>query len=222
MTRLSPPPQRPARLPAPGPVRSPRLVRTAAAWLLALAGLPGLAAAAGQAHVHGVVALTVAVDGPQLSIGLATPLDNLLGFERAPRTAAERQAAASLLASLRQAGQPLFVPDAEAGCSPSGTEVQAPVLEPAAQAAAPAGGQAPAKARPAAGPGPAGHHHQDHAELNASFSFQCRSPAALRGVQTRLFEAYPRIQRLEVVVAGPQGQSRQLLKRPQGRIVLAR
>lgn len=201
--------------------RTPGLRRLAtpasvlAAWASGLGLLlwPGTGAAAGKAHVHGVVQVNVALDGQQLTIDLDAPLDNLLGFERAPRTAAERQAAADLLASLRRpgAGAQLFVPDAQAGCTPATAEVQAPVLEPKT-AAQPAPGQRQG----------GGHGHDGHADLNASFSFRCQQPAALAGLQTRLFEAYRRIQRIEVLVAGPQGQTRQVLKRPQGRIALQR
>lgn len=165
------------------------------------------AAVAGKAHVHGVVQVNVAIDGPQLRIDLDAPLDNLLGFERAPRTPAERQAAAELLTSLRQpaTGARLFAPPPGAACVPTEAEVSAPALEPAA-------------ARPGAG------QPQDpaHADLAASYSFRCQQPAALSGLQTGLFDAYRRIQRIEVLVAGPQGQVRQVLKRPQQQIRLAR
>jgi hypothetical protein len=56
--------------------------------MAALAGAtPALAA---SPHEHGVARLDVAVDAGRVSFSLETPLDNLLGFERAPRTDAER------------------------------------------------------------------------------------------------------------------------------------
>ena len=42
-------------------------------------------------------------------MALELPLDSLLGFERAPRTDAERKAAADVLARLRSGGT-LYVP----------------------------------------------------------------------------------------------------------------
>ena len=93
-----------------------------AAWVAALT-LPVQAAPA--AHEHGVARLSVAVDGRTLSVELDAPLDGLLGFERPPRTDAERKAAADLLQRLRDPAA-LFRPDAAAGCSAGAVTVSAP------------------------------------------------------------------------------------------------
>lgn len=174
-------------------------------WL-ALAGACacacGTAGAAGKAHEHGALRLDVAVDGTTLTIAMEAPLDNLLGFERAPRTDAERKAAADLLARLRNPGQgrPLFAADAAAQCSLSRAEVTAAVLEP--------------RAGPAA--------RDDHADLEAGYEFSCARPGELRSLEIGLFEAYQRIQRIDVQVAGPQGQARLTLRRPARSVKLVR
>jgi hypothetical protein len=173
------------------------------AWLLSgLALVSGAALAAGQAHEHGVVKMDVAIEGQKLSIAVEAPLDNLLGFERAPRTDAERKAAAEVLARLRSPdkGMPLFVPDAAAQCTLSKAEVLAATLEPGAK--------------------PAGK--AEHADLDASYEFTCGKPAELRSLDVGLFDAYKRIQRIEVQVAGPQGQSKLTLKRPARSVKLVR
>ena len=89
------------------------LTRSSAALALVMAFGPG-AAWAGKAHEHGALKLDIAVEGTTLSIGMEAPLDNLLGFERAPRTDAERKAAADVLTRLRSPDKApaLFVPDA--------------------------------------------------------------------------------------------------------------
>lgn len=156
----------------------------------ALLALAGSVAAAPQAHEHGVARLDVAVDGSTLSIALQAPLDGLTGFERAPRTEAERRLAAEVLAKLEDAGA-LFKPDAAAGCKPTETRVDAPVLTPDA---APAQGE--------------------HADLDASYAFTCRSPQALRSIDVALFDAFRRLQRIEVQVAGAKGQTKLTLRRP--------
>ena len=66
-------------------------LRGLAALGLALCG----AAFAGKAHQHGVARLDLAVDGGTVTIAVEMPLDALVGFERSPRTGAERQAAAA-------------------------------------------------------------------------------------------------------------------------------
>lgn len=167
------------------------------ALLLGLAALTPPAQAAPHAHEHGVARLTVAVDGATLSIGLDAPLDGFLGFERAPRTEAERKAAADLLVRLRDAAA-LFKPDAAAGCRPGEVSVDAPVLQPGAKSVG------------------------EHAELEAQYSFQCAQPQALRALELGLFDAFRRLQRIDVQVAGAKGQSRTTLRRPARVIPLAR
>ena len=67
-----------------------KLHRGWVAVALMLSALPVLAAQPAHAHVHGAVQLDVAVDGPTLTLTLEAPLDSVVGFERAPRTAAEK------------------------------------------------------------------------------------------------------------------------------------
>lgn len=163
--------------------------RTATLSLATLALAAAGTAFAAKPHEHGVVKLDVAIEGDKLSIAVEAPLDNLLGFERAPRTDAERKAAADVLARLR-APAGLFAADAAAQCTLAKAEVQAPVLE--------------AGAKPKDG----------HADLDATYEFKCAQPAQLRALDVGLFEAYKRIQRIEVQVAGPQGQAKATLRRP--------
>ena len=163
-------------------------------------------AAAERPHEHGALKLDVVIDGRQLLISMDAPLDNLLGFERAPRSAAERQAAAELLARLRSPnqGRPLFATDAAAQCVLSHVELNSPALAPAQNAASQA----------------AGAH--EHADLDASYEFSCAQPQHLRQLELGLFEAYPRIQRIDVQIAGPAGQSKLTLKRPARSVALTR
>jgi len=53
-----------------------------------------LTAHADSAHEHGSARLDVAVDGDRLHIALQSPLDNLVGFEHAPRNERQRTALA--------------------------------------------------------------------------------------------------------------------------------
>ena len=174
---------------------------------LAVACACGSAAAAGKAHEHGALKLDVALEGSRLTIGMEAPLDNLLGFERAPRSDAERKAAAEMLARLRSPQQvsSMFGTDAAANCALVKAEVQAPVLEPAAQAGAKGAAS-----------------KNEHADLDASYEFNCGQPGELRSLDVGLFAAYPRIQRIDVQVAGPKGQSKVTLRRPARTVRLVR
>lgn len=162
--------------------------------------LPGpMGARAGEAHQHGVARLDVAVDGTRVSIDLDTPLDNLLGFEHAPRSEAERRAAEAALATLRDAAR-LFRFDAAARCRSTAVELRSAALK------LPPGNTA-------AAPGPDGH-----ADLEASFAFTCeRAPLQL---EHGLFAAFARLQRLEVQAATATRQSGATLQRPAARLSL--
>lgn len=159
--------------------------------------LLSLPAAAHKAHVHGVAALNLAADGGTLIITLEAPLDGFVGFERPPRSDAERKTAAEALARLKD-GATLFRPDAAAGCTLAEASVDAPVLQPGAKASG------------------------EHAELDASYSFRCSNPQALRSVDVALFDAFQRLTRIEVQVAGAKAQSKTTLRRPARTVTLAR
>lgn len=178
-----------------------RISMASSAGCLALL-LTCTAAWAGKAHEHGALKLDVAVEGNRLTIAMEAPLDNLLGFERAPRTDAERKAAVQVLARLRSTDKSalLFTPDAAAQCTLGKTEVQAPVLEPGAKLAAQDG----------------------HADLDATYEFSCAQAGELRSLDVGLFDAYQRIQRIDVQVAGAKGQWKVTLRRPARSVKLAR
>lgn len=180
----------------------PILTRSMIILAAALCAVASTVSAAGKPHEHGALKLDVAIEGHKLTIEMEAPLDNLLGFERAPRTDAERKAAADVLARLRSPdkGTPLFVPDASAQCTLGKAEVQAPVLEPGATPAT----------------------QDEHADLDASYEFSCAKPDELRLLEVGLFDAYKRTQRIDVQVAGPKGQAKVTLRRPARKVPLVR
>jgi hypothetical protein len=151
---------------------------------------------AASAHEHGVARLDVAVEGTRLTLQLETPLENLLGFERAPRTDAERQRVQAMLQRLRAPGG-LFRADAAAACKPGPVSIEAPVL----------------------GLGQAGPAADAHADLDASFEFTCaRAPQQL---DVLLFDAFAPLQRIQLQLALPGGQAQRSLRRPSQRVQLA-
>ena len=158
-------------------------------------------------HVHGVGQVQVAVDGALLSIVLSSPLDNLLGFERAARTAQEKAAVSRVNEQLRKS-QTLFQPASEADCVISSTTIDAPVLDaglaPGDTATAGKGRDKPKPAHAEAG---------GHADLTAEYVFRCARPERLRGMEVRLFEAFSGLRQLDVRVAGSRGQSAMTLRR---------
>lgn len=153
-----------------------------------------------HAHVHGQVKLDVAIDVRAITIHVDSPLDSIVGFERAPRTDAERKTAQQALAQLRAAGR-LFTIDPAAACTLSQVDLDAPTL---------GLGDAPQ------GPAPA------HGDLDGNIVFECRSPVQARYIDVALFDAFPDIRRIDVRIATPSGQYQRRLKRPSGRLTWGR
>ena len=183
-----------------------------ATLLVLLAALPPTAM--GQAHEHGAARLDVALEAATLSLQFEAPLEALFGFERAPRSATERQLVNAGIARLK-AADGLFKLDAAAQCA-----LKRVALTSAALALGVATSSAPAKAVNAAEA--AETAITEHADLDATLEFECKDTAKLGSIDVGLFEAFPRLQRIEVQVATPKGQFKRSLKRPANRISLLR
>lgn len=168
-------------------------------WPLGLAFLAAVlgasSAQAGKAHEHGVGRMNLVQDGANWAVDLELPLDTLVGFERPPRTPAERQAAQAALARLRdpQALIRLEVP-APMSCTTAAVEVHAPVLE--GQAAAPGG----------------------HADARVSITLQCPDSVEPQRAELQAFTTFNRLKRLEVQAALKAGQ-RQFKLTPANRVI---
>jgi|APFre7841882724_1041349.scaffolds.fasta_scaffold00272_15 hypothetical protein len=149
-----------------------------------------LALAAGGAaagpHEHGVGHLQAAVDGRTLAIEVRLPAKDLVGFERAPRTDAER---ARIEDARRALADPrLFQPAAAAKCTIVGA--------PSASAPAFSGKTGAA---------------DDHADFEATHRFECADSGALSALEHGVFKAFPRIKQLRVQAVGPKGQKQATL-----------
>ena len=81
------------------------------------------------AHQHGMAKLDLVFEAGALTLELDAPLDSLLGFERAPRNAAERAAADAALASLRDAASLIRI-DPAARCAAGAVDIRAETLQP--------------------------------------------------------------------------------------------
>lgn len=155
-----------------------KILTAAALFLFIASGLQ----AAEHAHVHGVASLNITVDGNHIVFDLESPLDSFLGFEHAPANAKQRQAASDLRTRLNKSAD-LFVPNNEAGCIPGTVTLESAALQ--------------INAKPA---------KDGHGDLDASFSFVCANPAALREADIRLFAAFPRLKSLKVGIVSSKGQ----------------
>jgi hypothetical protein len=156
--------------------------------------------AAAHAHVHGVAKLDVAVEASRISIQLDSPLDNLIGFERAPRTSAESALADAAVSKLRATAS-MFRIDPAAQCRPASFELSSSALK-------------------LGTPNPE-EEKEGHADIDGSFEFACVDAGKAKYIDVGLFE-FARLQGLEVQVATPHGQFKRDLKRPATRISLGK
>ncbi len=152
-----------------------------------------------SAHVHGLATLEIAIDGAAVQINLDSPLDNLLGFERAPRNEKERQSVRTMAAKLHQADT-LFVFTPAAQCRLESAGLESAVLAPGLLAPAADSGKSSDTAKADAS--------DAHAELTATWHFQCAVPQALQGVEVRLFQQFSGLKRIDAAITGPKGQSK--------------
>lgn len=155
-------------------------------------------------HVHGTAVLQAAIDGPMLRLRLQSPLENLVGFEHAPRTEQEREAVREMAESLRAPDQH-FSPTPAARCAPIASNLDSPLLEAAAASGKDVGKAAPADSKPRSAHA-RDAHGQAHAELLAEYTFRCEQPDKLQSVEVRLFDRFRRLQRLDVQLVSPRGQ----------------
>jgi hypothetical protein len=153
-----------------------------------------------HAHVHGQLKLDVAIDVRAITVHVDSPLVNIVGYERAPRTDAERNTAQQALAQLRSAGK-LFTIDPAAGCALAQVDLDAPALG--------LGDALPGQT-------------QGHDDLEGNIVFECRSPVQARYIDVALFEAFSGVRQIDVQIATPDGQFQRTLKRPSGRLTWAR
>ena len=168
--------------------------------VLFIASLASAAFAAGPAHQHGVAKLDVAVEAGRMTLELDTPLDNLLGFERAPRSDAERQQADAMVVKLKAAAT-LFRIDGAAGCTLDKVTLTSAAL----------------------GLGPSAVAEKDgHGELEGRFEFSCKDGTRAGFIEVGLFEAFAPLKRIELQVVSSKGQMKATLVRPASRVALVR
>lgn len=168
------------------------ICRSAIGVLAAL--LPVLACAA-PAHEHGVARLDAGLDGRVLEVTLDSPLANLVGFEHAPTTEAQRLAVVGMVKRLRDVVGVLATNDA-ARCTLGPVHMASGVLPPAML------GEAVTGATPKTP-----HEEAGHADLEVSWRFDCARPEALRELRVGLFAAFGGFRIIRVQAAGPHGQA---------------
>lgn len=130
------------------------------------------------AHVHGEASLQVSLQGAILDIRLTVPAMDLLGYEQAPHTAAEKVRLQSAHEFLARPESWLDV-DAEARCTLQGHHLESPFeVE-----------DRTSKDH---------DNHTIHADFVLEASWQCANANRVNSITLRLFAPFPRVQQVNV------------------------
>lgn len=151
------------------------------------------------AHEHGVGRLNAVLDGQALELELDSPAMNLVGFEHAATSAADK---AKVAAARKQLENPLalFSLPKAAGCMISTQELNSPLFGDKPEADHDDDDDHDAKDG-------AHEHHHDHSEIHAHYQFTCATPTALSNLDlTQVFKTFPATQKIQVQLIGPSGQ----------------
>lgn len=152
------------------------------------------------AHEHGVGRLNAALDGQTLELELESPAMNLVGFEHAATSDADKAKVAAARAQLENP-LALFSLPAAAGCKVASQELESPLFGDKPDAA-----EHDDDDHDAAAKGGEAHHHE-HSEIHAHYQFSCAAPGALKTLDlANLFNTFPATQKIQVQLIGPNGQ----------------
>nr|WP_064495016.1 DUF2796 domain-containing protein [Pseudomonas chengduensis] len=140
------------------------------------------------AHEHGVASLNAALDGNLLELQLESPAMNLVGFEHAAKSDADK---AKVAAAKRELEQPISLFALNSGdCKATQVELESPLF------------------------GDADHDHDhdhdhegEHSDIQAHYRFECAKANELKQLDlAELFKRFPATEKIQVQLIGPNGQ----------------
>ncbi|MCJ8203303.1 DUF2796 domain-containing protein [Pseudomonas sp. RGM2987] len=146
------------------------------------------------AHEHGVGRLNASLDGETLELELDSPAMNLVGFEHAATSAADKAKVATVRAKLEKPAALVVLADGK--CSLEQQELESPLF-----------GDEPDHEDNAEDADDDGDEHHEHSEIHAHYQFRCVAPGALTELNLApLFKAFPATRKILVQLIGPNGQ----------------
>lgn len=166
------------------------------------------------AHVHGVGTVDIAVEGQRVSLAVALPGMDSLGFEHAAATDAEKAQVADVTKRLGDVASVATFP-AAAQCIVTDADVEVEGLEDEHGHEHGHDKDHAATHAEHVKDGTAAEHGHDeaHSEVHAEYALTCASPSALSGVTIVLFDTFPTLETLTVQAIGPAGSKGATLTR---------
>ncbi|MFY0655280.1 MAG: DUF2796 domain-containing protein [Neptunomonas phycophila] len=182
--------------------------------LLAILGVAVSAGAvAGEAHEHGKVALTLAIEAGNVEVSWRSPAVNLVGFEHQPKTPEEKQKVEQTLLNLKQGYEQIVLPDS-ALCLLKEADIDTTL---AAHAEGHDHDDHDHEKHDGHGHDDHDHaehddhdhdhDHDGHADFSAKYTFECRHPEHLKQIEVNLMPSYPGIDEIRYQAITPAGQT---------------
>jgi hypothetical protein len=153
------------------------------------------------AHQHGHGTLNIAIEGARVGLGLRVPGDDIVGFEHAAKTKAQRAAIDKAKEQLAAPLSLFSIPRA-AGCVLANSNVKI------------AGGD---EGKEAGGK----HTDRDHSEFHADYTLECSAPENLTSIEFPYFRIFKGAEELDVNVITTKGQSKFEVTRRKPRLDLS-
>ena len=147
-----------------------------------------------DAHEHGAAQLNVVLDGKVLELQLESPAMNLVGFEHAAKSDADKAKVAAARSQLEQP-QPLFGLNA-GDCKISNQELESPLFAEHADSHEHEHEHEHEKS-----------HDSEHSDIHAHYTLDCQKPEELKQLNLgELFKRFPATEKIQVQLIGPNGQ----------------
>ncbi len=151
-----------------------------------------------DAHVHGIAALNIALEGREVHVELESPAANIVGFEHAPSSEADRAALDKAVTTLKD-GNRLFKFNEDAGCKLETANVASELLDEEHDEHVDKHSDDHDHEEKG---GDDHEKHEDegetHSEIEAAYHFECDQPGKLSQLTVELFEAFPGTEKLNV------------------------
>jgi hypothetical protein len=155
------------------------------------------------AHEHGKITINAALENQTLSIELDAPAINVVGFEHAPRTDAEKAAVRDAAALLKSA-QGLFGFPPAARCQRIASQLTAPHWE----------------SETDEGHEEHEHEHEHHADYEARFTYRCEDSQQLTWFEPWLLDKLRNLHEARINLITLNGQRSQIVTQAHERVAL--
>ncbi|MEQ9639855.1 MAG: DUF2796 domain-containing protein [Alphaproteobacteria bacterium] len=154
-----------------------------------------------DAHEHGHGSLDIAIEGNTVEMVLEVPGADIVGFEHAAESDADKAALAEAIAKLEKP-LTLFVPPAAAGCKVAAAEVEYELDHGEEHDDDHKDGD-----EDHAKHDEKEHDEEGHAEFHAEYRLTCGNIGALEGLDFAYFAQFPAAEELEVQIITDKGQN---------------